>query len=68
MTGSEPRCEGLVPFDCNNPECPVHGVLTGQVNPLGTFTLPETDLPLADEPVKFPWEDPLPGGQGADDG
>lgn len=35
-------------------------VLTGQVTP---DAFDDESLPMAEEPVKFPWEDPLPGGQ-----
>lgn len=41
-------------------------VLTGQVL-IGSWVDEVESLPLAEEPVKFPWEEPLPGGQGKSD-
>jgi hypothetical protein len=57
MTSSElPACgcEGQCPAEGHPPTG--EPVLTGQV-------LVQPALPQADEPVKFPWEEPLHGGQ-----
>jgi len=64
MTDSEQQVEESKPITPQPPKTMYEMVmpaLTGQTEVLPVLPA----LPRADEPMKFPWEEPLPGGQGS---